>query len=82
MNSATQKTLSDIEVVENRETPAGFTSFTRGFFSSLAAAQKAAVKRVRGGAPSVVIVHNHASSMNLECWTVGWVASDQAAIVR
>jgi hypothetical protein len=66
---------ANIPVIENRETPAGFTSFTRGSFSSLAAAQKAAVKRARAGADGVVIVHNHASSMNLEGWSVGRVAS-------
>ena len=67
--------VNGIPVVENRETPAGFTSFTRGSFASLAAAQKAAAKHVRTGAVGVVIVHDHASLMNLDGWVVGRVVS-------
>jgi hypothetical protein len=64
---------SAVPVVANNDAPAGFTSFTRGSFRSVSAAQRAASKRVRSGVAGVLIVHDPASRMNDECWVVGRV---------
>ena len=60
-------------VVENRDMPAGFTSYGRGSFRSLPAAQAAARRQAKAGGTDVLIVHDPPSRMADECWVVGRV---------
>ena len=62
-----------IQFIETENTPAGFRSFTRGTFRSLASATTAATKRVKAGAGGVIVIHVPADRLYVESWVVGHV---------
>jgi len=62
-----------IQFIETQNTPAGFRSFTRGTFRSLAAATTAARKRAKAGPSDVIVIHVPADRLYVESWVVGHV---------